>query len=135
MHIFSPLPGAEPPTLWPSGPLALALPPPPPPPPPARLNSPKISPKTRPPPTLQAGVNLGPAPSRVLRLGGSGWQPELGSRPHSDFPQNSFVCVFRQIDSRKNAYPIPTLELPWSHLIYPAYPPPSPEEDGEGRGK
>ena len=102
--------------------LAAQLPPSPPPPSPARPKAPGSPPNTRPRPTLQRAVNLGRAPSQVLRPGGRGWPPELGSRPHSDFPQNYLLCVFRQIDSRENAYPIPTLYLPYT------YPTPTLEE-------
>lgn len=79
---------------------------------PARPKCPGSPPNARPQPTLHAAVNLGPAPSQVPRPGGRGWPPELGSRPRSGFPQNSLLCVFRQIDSRENAYPAATLYLP-----------------------
>lgn len=72
--------------------------------------------------------------------GSSGWAGAVGSQSWA----RGRILIFRKIHlyvffakptHEKNAYPIPTLELPWSHLIYPAYPPPSPEEDEEARGR
>ena len=74
-------------------------------PPPGAPQGPKISPN-HPPPAYPAGRREPwPGPSQALRSVGRGWPPELGSRPRSGFPQNSLLCVFRQIDSREKRLP------------------------------